>query len=193
MPPKKDEEEDRVLLGRPGNNVKMGIVGLPNVGKSSFFNLMCKLNVPAENRPFCTIDPNVARVPVPVGACARVWTPRLKMGLAVAVVRRGGRTVSCRRAFASLQCRRGSVRPVLACPCALPWSAPPVPMLFPRMVPSAHVHCNCAGVRGCPRLGVPLNVAVCTADTPPMACRAAPRLLRRSSVGVVIIVSAAFP
>jgi ribosome biogenesis GTPase A len=54
MPPKKDEEEEKPLLGRPGNNVKMGIVGLPNVGKSSFFNLMCKMNVPAENRPFCT-------------------------------------------------------------------------------------------------------------------------------------------
>lgn len=66
MPPKKEEEEPRVLLGRPSNSVKMGIVGLPNVGKSTFFNLMCKMNVPAENRPFCTIDPNTARVPVPV-------------------------------------------------------------------------------------------------------------------------------
>ena len=72
MPPKKEEEEEKPLLGRPGNHVKMGIVGLPNVGKSSFFNLMCRMNVPAENRPFCTIDPNLARVPVPVAfaACA---------------------------------------------------------------------------------------------------------------------------
>ncbi len=66
VPPKKEEEEEKPLLGRPGNHVKMGIVGLPNVGKSSFFNLMCKMNVPAENRPFCTIDPNLARVPIPV-------------------------------------------------------------------------------------------------------------------------------
>ena len=57
-----------MLLGRPTNSVKMGIVGLPNVGKSTFFNLLCKMNVPAENRPFCTIDPNTARVPVPVSA-----------------------------------------------------------------------------------------------------------------------------
>ncbi|KAG5182386.1 OLA1, Obg-like ATPase 1 [Tribonema minus] len=68
MPPKKkagDEVVRKVLLGRPSNNVKMGIVGMPNVGKSSFFNCLSKLNVPAENFPFCTIDPNVAMVPVP--------------------------------------------------------------------------------------------------------------------------------
>ena len=52
-------EERRIILGRPGNNVKMGIVGLPNVGKSSLFNTLTKLTVPAENYPFCTIDPNV--------------------------------------------------------------------------------------------------------------------------------------
>ncbi|DBA03228.1 TPA: hypothetical protein N0F65_011587 [Lagenidium giganteum] len=55
----------RVYLGRPGNNVKIGIVGLPNVGKSTFFNCMSKLNIPAENFPFCTIEPNEAIVPVP--------------------------------------------------------------------------------------------------------------------------------
>lgn len=43
----------------------MGIVGLPNVGKSTTFNLLSKLNVPAENYPFCTIDPNLAVVSVP--------------------------------------------------------------------------------------------------------------------------------
>ena len=37
------------------NNVKMGIVGLPNVGKSTFFNLLCNMHVPAENYPFCTV------------------------------------------------------------------------------------------------------------------------------------------
>jgi obg-like ATPase 1 len=48
----------KVLLGRPSNNVKLGVVGVPNVGKSSFFNCLSKLNVPAENFPFCTIGEN---------------------------------------------------------------------------------------------------------------------------------------
>lgn len=43
----------------------MGIVGLPNVGKSTLFNVLTKLSIPAENFPFCTIEPNQARVNVP--------------------------------------------------------------------------------------------------------------------------------
>ena len=62
---KKGEAVPNIVLGRPGNNVKIGILGLPNVGKSSFFNLLTKMNVPAENFPFCTIDPAESRVPVP--------------------------------------------------------------------------------------------------------------------------------
>jgi len=66
MPKKKAAEVvGEVFLGRPKNNVSIGIVGLPNVGKSSFFNVLSKLNVAAENYPFCTIDPNFSRVPVP--------------------------------------------------------------------------------------------------------------------------------
>ena len=42
-----------------------GIVGLPNVGKSTIFNALTRSQVPAENYPFCTIDPNVGVVPVP--------------------------------------------------------------------------------------------------------------------------------
>lgn len=42
-----------------------GIVGLPNAGKSTLFNLIAKAEVPAENYPFCTIDPNVGVVSVP--------------------------------------------------------------------------------------------------------------------------------
>ncbi len=44
---------------------KCGIVGLPNVGKSTLFNALTRAVIKAENYPFCTIDPNVGVVPVP--------------------------------------------------------------------------------------------------------------------------------
>ena len=44
---------------------KCGIVGLPNVGKSTLFNALTEAGIAAENYPFCTIDPNVGIVPVP--------------------------------------------------------------------------------------------------------------------------------
>ncbi|CEF67024.1 Obg-like ATPase 1 [Strongyloides ratti] len=65
MPPKKNVvEEKTVLIGRVGTNLKMGILGLPNVGKSTFFNVLTKSEAQAENYPFCTIDPNESRVAV---------------------------------------------------------------------------------------------------------------------------------
>jgi len=67
MPPKKKEVEEKpIIIGRLSTNLKCGIVGLPNVGKSTFFNVLTKTQMAAaENFPFCTIDPNESRVPVP--------------------------------------------------------------------------------------------------------------------------------
>ncbi|XP_041809263.1 obg-like ATPase 1 [Chelmon rostratus] len=66
MPPKKGEApKPPPLIGRFGTSLKIGIVGLPNVGKSTFFNVLTKSQAAAENFPFCTIDPNESRVPVP--------------------------------------------------------------------------------------------------------------------------------
>ncbi len=58
--------------------LKCGIVGLPNVGKSTLFNALTKAGIAAENYPFCTIEPNVGVVEVPdprLGALARVAKP----------------------------------------------------------------------------------------------------------------------
>ena len=59
-------------------NLSCGFVGLPNVGKSTIFNALSKKNIPAENYPFCTIDPNSAIIEVPdekLIALAEIYSP----------------------------------------------------------------------------------------------------------------------
>src|SRR5438128_8358939 len=59
-------------------SLKCGIVGLPNVGKSTLFNALTKAGIAAENYPFCTIEPNVGIVEVPdprLGALAAIARP----------------------------------------------------------------------------------------------------------------------
>ena len=58
---------------------KCGIVGLPNVGKSTLFNALTKAGIQAANYPFCTIEPNVGMVPVPdprLDALANIVNPQ---------------------------------------------------------------------------------------------------------------------
>lgn len=69
--------------------IKCGIVGLPNVGKSTLFNALTKAGIAAANFPFCTIEPNVGVVPVPdlrLGALADIVKPERVLPTAVEFV-----------------------------------------------------------------------------------------------------------
>ena len=90
MPPKKkkQEAEQKVILGRATNTLRMGLVGLPNVGKSTTFNVLSNLSVPAENYPFCTIDPHEAKIYVPDRRFERlceIYNPRSKVAASISV------------------------------------------------------------------------------------------------------------
>lgn len=69
--------------------IKCGIVGLPNVGKSTLFNALTKAGIAAANFPFCTIEPNVGVVPVPdprMNALAQIVKPQKCIPTAVEFV-----------------------------------------------------------------------------------------------------------
>ena len=70
-------------------SLKCGIVGLPNVGKSTLFNALTKAGIAAANFPFCTIEPNVGVVPVPdprLNALADIVNPQKVVPTAVEFV-----------------------------------------------------------------------------------------------------------
>ena len=70
-------------------SIKCGIVGLPNVGKSTLFNALTRAQIAAENYPFCTIDPNVGIVPVPdprLGVLAEIVHPEKTVPTAIEFV-----------------------------------------------------------------------------------------------------------
>ena len=69
--------------------IKCGIVGLPNVGKSTLFNALTRAGIAAANFPFCTIEPNVGVVPVPdprLAALAEIVKPQKLIPTAVEFV-----------------------------------------------------------------------------------------------------------
>jgi obg-like ATPase 1 len=88
MPPKKTDEGEgsggggkpssALRFGRNSGTLCAGLVGLPNVGKSSLFNILTQSSVPAENFPFCTVEPNTSRCAVPDARydhLLRLWKP----------------------------------------------------------------------------------------------------------------------
>ena len=89
MPPKKKAVvEQKIILGRASNTLKMGLVGLPNVGKSTTFNILSNLSVAAENYPFCTIDPSEAKIFVPDKRFERlcgIYNPRSKVAASISI------------------------------------------------------------------------------------------------------------
>ncbi len=94
--------------------MKLGIVGLPNVGKSTLFNAITNAGAAADNYPFCTIDPNVGVVSVPderLDSCATSITPRrTPPSLSLSTSRVWSRARGRARVSATSSCRTSAAR-----------------------------------------------------------------------------------
>lgn len=80
--------------------LKCGIVGLPNVGKSTLFNALTKAGIAAENYPFCTIEPNVGIVEVPdprLAKLAEIVSPQRIVPATVEFVDIAGLVAGCKQ------------------------------------------------------------------------------------------------
>jgi obg-like ATPase 1 len=67
----------------------VSLVDVIRLGKSTTFNVLCKLNVPAENYPFCTIDPNTAKVLVPderFDKLCKMFKPKSEVAAVLSIV-----------------------------------------------------------------------------------------------------------
>ena len=105
---------------------KCGIVGLPNVGKSTLFNALTKAGIEAANFPFCTIEPNTGVVPVPderLSAIAKIVVPKRIVPTTMEFVDIAGLVAGASKgdAVVPARCHGACFAASAVCVCACPW------------------------------------------------------------------------
>ena len=93
--------------------MKLGVIGLPNVGKSTLFNAITNAGAESANYPFCTIDPNVGMVTVPderLDVLAQMYSPKKKTHAVIEFVDIAGLVKGASRGEGLLQERVSGAR-----------------------------------------------------------------------------------